>query len=348
MLKHSLIGMLFCLSSLLAEPEFFSISSKEQSEIFFKLFGASPKTSDKLLSSGIKLPFDIVAKQRDKNYMKGFLVSADRSVFDFTILTKNSTSTVNLKPSDVRPSIAYSRILWRDIPKQQTDKISSTIKNFETKTKKKVLNVDIAGYAIQVDNIRLPQKIESVTLKGDGFVSYIFVFESVFYDSNGFSVEPKDKELPVDFERVSDFYSLNRFHPILQKFMPHYGIDLVANEGKSVYAVMDGVVSEVGYGSLIGNYVRITHQNSYETLYGHLSVVNASLSKGSRIYKKEIVGLVGHTGLTTGAHLHFGVKKGGVNINPADFYGNPTSQVAGVGFFEFAKEAKQRAITLSK
>jgi murein DD-endopeptidase MepM/ murein hydrolase activator NlpD len=348
MLIRLLIGTVLYVSILSAQPELFSISSKEQSETFLKLFGINPKTSDKLLSSGVKLPFEIVSLKRDKSLMSGFLVNADASVFDISILKKNNASTLNLKPSKTKAIVTYHKLDVSSVPQTDFGKITQIIKTFESKSKKKVVSIDIIGHDGSIQNIKLPQKIESLVLKGDDFVSYVFSYEGVFYDVNGLSVEYKDKELPVDFERVSDFYSMNRFHPILHKFMPHYGIDLAATEGKPVYAVMDGIVSELGYDGGIGNYVKINHQNGYETLYGHLSKVSTSLTKGGAVHKKDVIGLVGHTGLATGPHLHFGVKKDGVNINPSDFYGDSKRHVASNGFFEFVKDAKQRAIAYGK
>lgn len=339
-----LIGILLSVSLLSAETELFRISSKEQLATFLSLFNINKQSSEKLLANGLKLPLNILSKQRNKTSLVGLAVNPDNTVFDIQISKQASASILTIKPSKLLPSVQYAVLGLSELSQQDSTKIFEAIKIFESKTNKKVVSANAIVRTVIIDKTILPAQIESVILKGTDFVSYIFAFDGIFYDASGFSMTYKDKDMPVDFDRISGFYSLNRFHPILHRFMPHYGIDLVAQEGKPVYAVMSGVISDVGYEPLIGNYVKINHQNGYETLYGHLSKVKTSLKKGDSVRQKDVIGLVGHTGLATGAHLHFGVSKNGININPAEFYGDAKKHIAGDGFFEFMKEAKQRAL----
>jgi murein DD-endopeptidase MepM/ murein hydrolase activator NlpD len=344
MQKLLLAGLLLYASGLFASAELFHITSKEQLYAFAKLCNIDNKTTDKILASNIKIPMDIVTLERNKTSLKGFIIGSDDTLFDISLSKKKLFSALTLRQLPTKPTKLYTPLNINAVSPQEFKKISDTAKIFESKSGKKITSSAILGYNMSVKGVKLLPKIESIIFKGADFIFFAFVYEGVLYDVNGIGLESKEKELPVDFERISDFYSLNRFHPILHKILPHYGIDLVAKEGKPVYAVMDGSISELGYNSIIGNYVKIRHINGFETIYGHLQKIKTNLKQGDNVAKKDVIGLVGHTGLATGAHLHFGVKKNGADINPIDFYGDSKRHVAGNGFFEFAKEAKQRAL----
>jgi murein DD-endopeptidase MepM/ murein hydrolase activator NlpD len=105
--------------------------------------------------------------------------------------------------------------------------------------------------------------------------------------------------------RPSPFYGTRQFHS---------GIDIVAPENTSAKAAMDGRVAETGYSALFGNYVILSHDGGYQTLYAHLNSIKAS--RGARIQQGDKVGLIGSTGYSTGVHLHFGVYKNGKAMDP--------------------------------
>lgn len=94
----------------------------------------------------------------------------------------------------------------------------------------------------------------------------------------------------------------------------HNGVDLAAKAGTPVYSAGDGVVKSVGYGQKSGNYVCVEHPGGYESWYLHLS--SADVKLGQELTAGSQLGRVGNTGVSTGAHLHFGVKKDGNWINP--------------------------------
>lgn len=108
-----------------------------------------------------------------------------------------------------------------------------------------------------------------------------------------------------------------RIHPISGTRKMHSGIDLKAYY-ENVYAVMDGVVTAVGWDPRGGgNYIKIRHFNRFETAYLHLSQIYYRV--GERVKAGFILGRSGNTGNSTGPHLHFSVKEFGQNINPAHF-----------------------------
>lgn len=94
----------------------------------------------------------------------------------------------------------------------------------------------------------------------------------------------------------------------------HTGIDMVAPQGTSIKASMDGKVAAAGYTQVYGNYVILSHQNGYQTLYAHLHTI--SVKTGQSVNQGTKLGLLGNTGYSTGAHLHFSVYKNGSLVNP--------------------------------
>ena len=94
----------------------------------------------------------------------------------------------------------------------------------------------------------------------------------------------------------------------------HSGIDLAAPSGTPVKATLDGKVAETGTNRIFGNYVIITHERGYQSLYGHLQKIHAK--RGQYVTQGTVIGLVGSTGRSTGPHLHLSVYKNGKMIDP--------------------------------
>ena len=97
----------------------------------------------------------------------------------------------------------------------------------------------------------------------------------------------------------------------------HYGVDLRASTGTSVYAADGGKVIYAGWLSSYGYLVKIQHDNGDQTYYAHLSKINVSV--GNRVYKGQIIAKSGATGNVTGAHLHFEIRKNGSAVNPVNY-----------------------------
>ena len=137
-----------------------------------------------------------------------------------------------------------------------------------------------------------------------------------YYSPEGISVRRSFLRAPLRFTRISSGFSHRRFHPILKRPMPHLGIDFAAPIGTPVWSVADGVVTRKGWKNGNGNMVTIRHPNGYETMYNHLSRYGKGLKVGKRVKQKDIIGYVGTTGLSTGPHLDYRMKKNGKFINP--------------------------------
>lgn len=129
--------------------------------------------------------------------------------------------------------------------------------------------------------------------------------------------------LPVDYRRLSSVYGY-RTHPVTgQPNKKHNGVDLTAVIGTPVYATRSGKVSFVGYQEKgAGNYVNITHDNGFLSTYMHLN--SYIVKAGEYVTIGQLIGYVGNTGGSTGPHLHFGIKKNGAWVNPANYLTLPT------------------------
>jgi murein DD-endopeptidase MepM/ murein hydrolase activator NlpD len=119
------------------------------------------------------------------------------------------------------------------------------------------------------------------------------------------------------------YYSMHsfgmRYHPVYGVWMMHEGIDIANDVGTPVYATGDGVVesagrTEAGYGIMM----LINHGYGYTTLYGHLSKV--LVQSGQHVKRGQLIARSGRTGVVTGPHLHYEVRRNGVLQNPVDYF----------------------------
>ncbi len=118
---------------------------------------------------------------------------------------------------------------------------------------------------------------------------------------------------PMEFSRVTSGFA-QRFHPILQTWRKHLGVDYGAPTGTAVRSVGEGQVEFAGWQNGYGNVVQLRHGKTHETLYAHLSRID--VSKGQRVQQGQTVGAVGSTGWSTGPHLHFEFRINGEHQDP--------------------------------
>jgi murein DD-endopeptidase MepM/ murein hydrolase activator NlpD len=111
-----------------------------------------------------------------------------------------------------------------------------------------------------------------------------------------------------------------RKHPILGYNKPHNGVDIGASYGTDILAADSGVVVTSEYDSSYGNYIMISHGNGRYTLYAHMSQRYASA--GDEVSQGETIGLVGSTGFSTGAHIHFEIYEEGKRVDPLKYFDN--------------------------
>lgn len=134
-----------------------------------------------------------------------------------------------------------------------------------------------------------------------------------YYTLDGQSLRRAYLASPMEFSRVSSTFKM-RFHPILQKWRAHLGVDYAAPTGTAVRSVGDGVVEFAGVQNGFGNVVMIKHRNNHSTVYAHLSRIH--VRKGQSVNQGQNVGAVGATGWATGPHLHFEFRVNGAHQDP--------------------------------
>jgi murein DD-endopeptidase MepM/ murein hydrolase activator NlpD len=137
-----------------------------------------------------------------------------------------------------------------------------------------------------------------------------------YYTADGKSIKKAFLRSPLEFSRISSGFTEARYHPILQRWRAHKGIDYAAASGTGVKATADGIVETAAYDRGYGNVVVIRHQQKYTTLYGHLSGFGRGVSRGSRVSQGQVIGYVGATGLATGPHLHYEFRINEVHQDP--------------------------------
>ncbi|MDB3887340.1 peptidoglycan DD-metalloendopeptidase family protein [bacterium] len=124
-----------------------------------------------------------------------------------------------------------------------------------------------------------------------------------------------------DLKRMASGFGMARMHPILKYVRPHKGMDFSAKTGTPIYATGDGEIIQAdskagGY----GEHIRIDHGYGYVTLYAHLSKYNVKL--GHKVKRGDVIGYVGNTGISSGPHCHYEVRKNGEHVNPVNYYFN--------------------------
>lgn len=137
-----------------------------------------------------------------------------------------------------------------------------------------------------------------------------------YYTLEGKPIKKAFLRSPLEFSRISSGFTSARFHPVLQRWRAHTGVDYAAPTGTGVKAVADAVVDFAGQQGGYGNVVILRHQTRYTTLYGHLSAFDRGIRKGMRVSQGDTIGYVGSTGLATGPHLHYEFRVDDMHVDP--------------------------------
>jgi len=149
-----------------------------------------------------------------------------------------------------------------------------------------------------------------------------------YYDLEGHPLRKEFLRTPLRFSRITSRFSLHRYHPVLHRRMPHYGVDYGAPVGTPVHVTADGVVRFVGRKGGAGKMITVRHTNGYETSYLHLSRYARGIHRGVRVHQGQVIGYVGQTGLATGPHLDYRVRHNGKWINPLRISSPPAKPIA--------------------
>ena len=201
--------------------------------------------------------------------------------------------------------------------------------------------------------------IVAAEFQNDGRTVQAFSFripgddEALYYDFEGRSLKRLFLRSPFRFEpRVTSHFSYRRLHPVLGINRPHLGVDYGAPTRTPVIAVANGRVVSAAASGGSGNMVQLRHTNGYETYYLHLSRFAKGMKSGVRVVQGQTIGYVGSTGLATGPHLDYRIRKNGTFVNPLVEHRNlppadpiPDDQLA--AFFEARDQAVDRLLSQS-
>lgn len=172
--------------------------------------------------------------------------------------------------------------------------------------------------------------------------------KGAYYNLDGLSLRRAYLASPLAFSRVTSGFKM-RFHPILQTWRAHLGVDYAAPTGTPVRSVGDGVVETAASLNGLGNVVIISHRSGHSTVYAHLSKIQ--VKKGQRIAQGQTVGLVGATGWATGPHLHFEFRINGQHKDPQliarQSEADPVLAASKPEFMRLAQSVRQQLVQAS-
>ncbi|MDE5832897.1 MAG: peptidoglycan DD-metalloendopeptidase family protein [Desulfovibrio sp.] len=137
-----------------------------------------------------------------------------------------------------------------------------------------------------------------------------------YYNRAGENINKAFLRAPLSATRITSRFAETRFHPILRFPRPHYGVDYGAPVGTPVKCVGDGKITSMGWAGGYGNQVVVRHEGGVESMYSHLSAFPRGLKEGQPVSQGQVIGFVGSTGLSTGPHLDFRLKKGDAYLDP--------------------------------
>jgi murein DD-endopeptidase MepM/ murein hydrolase activator NlpD len=136
-----------------------------------------------------------------------------------------------------------------------------------------------------------------------------------YYSFDGKSLKKAFLKSPLEFSRISSGFSM-RVHPLSGSWKQHKGVDFAAATGTPIRAAGDGTVESAASSGGYGNLVVLKHWANYSTAYAHMSRFAAGIKKGTKVSQGDVIGYVGTTGWSTGAHLHYEFRVGNVARDP--------------------------------
>lgn len=169
-----------------------------------------------------------------------------------------------------------------------------------------------------------------------------------YYSVNGKSLRKAFLRSPLNYRRISSFFTRRRWHPILKIYRPHLGIDYSAPNGTPVATIGDGTVLFAGWEGGFGRFIKVRHPNGYTSTYGHLSKYAKGIRSGTRVSRGQVIGYVGSSGLSTGPHLDFRLMQGRQFINFLALKLPEASSIPNQSLAQFEQVKKERLQQLSQ
>lgn len=196
----------------------------------------------------------------------------------------------------------------------------------------------------------MPGKVLAGAYRNGDKLYQTFYFEESddnkgYFDESGNSVQKMFLKAPLAFKYISSpFTTGRRYVEAFSVSTKHRAIDYAAAAGTPIRAIGDGTVTFAGWSSAgYGNLTSIRHNGTYSTNYAHQSKI--IVKRGQRVSQGEVIGYVGSTGFSTGAHLHFEMEKDGVKVNPANEIvppGRPIGEARKNDFLKAIEQLKEK------
>ena len=171
--------------------------------------------------------------------------------------------------------------------------------------------------------------------------------ETSYYSGEGRPLKKTFLRTPLDFSRITSYFSVARLHPILGLMRAHKGVDYAAPMGTPIRAAGDGKIAFRGWQSGYGNVVIVQHNAHTTTLYGHMSRLGG-YQVGQHVAQGATIGYVGMTGLATGPHLHYEFRVDGQHRNPLTVTTLPPEPLPGVELARFRSQTQPMRARLNK
>ncbi len=209
----------------------------------------------------------------------------------------------------------------RDIDDKLIDKMQDALKHaFDLRKIKKgdrfkivYENAYIDGKSVAIGDLR------AVYFEKDGEAHYAFKYKNNgnedYYDFEGAPYKQGFLVAPVKASRIASRFNPNRMHPILGYARAHTGTDYAAPTGSPIMTVADGVIEQACNGGGKGNFVKVRHNQIYQTEYYHMSKFAKGIKPGAKVQQGDVIGYVGQTGLATGPHVCFHLWKNGTQVD---------------------------------
>ena len=239
-----------------------------------------------------------------QDFMNNFKLIKELHKSDVTVLKELKQNREKVKQKKEELNVLATNMKSQESKQQRKQKALESDKSEVAAAKAKVEAENEALYAdidkLEAESSRLQAEIASLSDSGKK------------YTGNGVFTWP----FP-GYSRVSSEYG-SRIHPVTGKKKFHSGLDLAGPSGSPIVAAESGTVISAGWNSGgYGNMVIIDHGGGLSTLYGHNS--SLSVSVGQSVKRGQTIALCGSTGLSTGPHLHFEVRKNGGTVNPRNY-----------------------------
>ena len=171
--------------------------------------------------------------------------------------------------------------------------------------------------------------------------------DTSYYTAEGRPLKKTFLRTPLDFSRITSYFSVARMHPILGTMRAHKGVDYAAPQGTPIRSAGDGKIAFRGWQPGYGNVVIVQHNAHMTTLYGHMSRLG-SLQVGQHVSQGATIGYVGMTGLATGPHLHYEFRIDGQHRDPLTVTTLPPEPLPGIELARFRNQAQPMLAKLNK